>query len=601
MAGTSVWAPRAECAKLYVAGHPFPLDRGEGGWWHGSVTLEDGDDYTFILDGRRALPDPRSSWQPQGVRGASRFVDHSKFVWSDATWQPPQWENAIVYELHIGTFTPDGTFDAAIKRLQHLQKLGVTHVEVMPVGQYPGERGWGYDGVFPFAPQNTYGGPLGLKRFVDACHSHGLAVLLDVVYNHLGPSGNVLPQYGPYFSQHYHTPWGPGLNFDAAGSDEVRRYVCDHALTWLRDYHIDGLRIDSVHEMVDSSAVHILEQLVNEVRALEIELGRRCVVIGEDGKNDPRYARSPGRGGFGFDAQWSNDVGLTVLTSLTGERQGMLGDYGRWTDLLKVVSRPFVYEGQYSQHRGHAFGRTADFAAASQVVVYGQNHDFLGNRRDGDRLGHVADLDALKIQSALILLSPFTPLLFQGEEWGASSPFLFFADCHGDSELSKHVKKGRQMAAESLGWDVDHAPDPGLRETFDRSQLNWSELESESHRDLLQWYHSLIALRRRLQQFSPEDVAVRGNAAARFFSVSRGPLTIMCNFGDRSHVAQVPRARDAVILSSSAREDGIENVATLPVEPRSVVIVGPRDWLPRPQPKRGFEGRGRFTFAVEKA
>ena len=576
-----VWAPHAAGVTLGVGSRHFPLRKQESGWWEGERVLNHGDDYQFILDGGEALPDPRSLWQPHGVTGPSRFVDHSRFSWTDAGWRPPAWEEAIVYELHIGTFTDLGTFEAAIERLDHLQELGITHVELMPVGQLPGNRGWGYDVVFPFPPQNTYGGPDGLKRLVDACHHRGLAVLLDVVYNHLGPSGNVLPHFGPYFSESHKTPWGPGLNFDDAGSDEVRRYVCDNALMWLRDYHIDGLRVDSVHEMVDKSALHILEQLVNEVRDLEVELGRDFVLTAEEGKNDPRYVRPAREGGYGFDAQWSNDVGLTFSAALLPERPGMLGDYGRWEDLVHVTKHPYVYERRYSQHRGHTFGRDAEFAAPSEIVVYAQNHDFLGNRRDGDRLGHLVDVSALKISSALTLLSPFTPLLFQGEEWNASSPFMFFADCHGDPELSEGVKKGRKMAAESLGWNAEEAPDPGARETFERSRLDWSELEKEPHREMLRWYRSLVALRRKLQAApDADDTDATGDAASRCFTVKRGPLSIFCNLGTQARVCELSNSKGEVVLLSSMEryEEAGDGVPEVRLEPDSVVVVGPRDW-----------------------
>lgn len=601
MSGKYVWAPHAECVQLNVGGHLFALEKGESEWWHGPPILKDGDDYTFVLDGSSPLPDPRSSWQALGVAGASRHVDHSNFRWSDGSWRAPHWSEAIVYEVHIGTFTSAGTFDAAIDRLHHLQKLGATYVELMPVGQFPGDRGWGYDGVFPFAPQHSYGGPLALKRFVDACHSYGLAVLLDVVYNHVGPSGNVLPKFGPYFSKHYHTPWGPGFNFDAAGSDEVRRFICDNALMWLTDFHFDGLRIDSVHEMVDSSAVHVLEQLVNEVRALETENGRKFVLVGEDGKNNPQYAQSQTCGGFGFDAQWSNDVGLSLLAALTTERKGMLQDYGQWTDVLRVTSRPFVYEGQYSKHRDHAFGRPAEFDTASQVVVYGQNHDFLGNRREGDRLGHLADIAAVKIGAALTLLTPFTPLLFQGEDWNASAPFLFFADCHGDAKLSEGVEKGRKMAAESLGWNAEEAPDPGERETFERSKLDWTELEADGNRDVLRWYQTLIALRSKLDGFQHEKPEVSADAAARCFTIKLGPLVIVCNLGEVDWVASIERALDEIVLLTSDDAGSQCHDTEVHVRPKSIVIFGPREWTAQVRQRHGRSQHGHFTSPAGKA
>jgi maltooligosyltrehalose trehalohydrolase len=424
-----VWTLLPKRVEIQVDGVRHLMVAEPDGWWHAEVSsAEPGSDYGFFLDGEGPIPDPRSPWQPRGVRGLSRVVDHGAFGWTDSAWQAPPLSQAVIYELHIGTFTRQGAFQAAIEKLDHLVELGVTHVELMPVNEFSGTRGWGYDGVDLFAPHHAYGGPEGLKKLVDACHSRRLAVLLDVVYNHLGPSGNVLDRFAPYFTSRYATPWGPAINFDGADSDEVRRFFCDNALMWLRDYHFDGLRLDAVHAILDTSAEPFLEQLGVEVKQLEAQLDRPLVLIAESDLNDPRLLWPRERGGFALDAQWSDDFHHALHTVLTGERKGYYSDFGALADLAKALRQAFVYDGQYSAHRRRRHGRPPAGLSGGRFLAYLQNHDQIGNRANGERSSQLLSSERLKIAAAIVFTSPFIPLLFQGEEWGATTPFLYFTD-----------------------------------------------------------------------------------------------------------------------------------------------------------------------------
>src|SRR3954452_4809254 len=370
-----IWAPNADKLQLETNNERINLAKYARGWWTAPLQLEHGQDYSLSINDKAGLPDPRSPWQPNGVHAASRHVDHSRFQWTDDGWQSRPLSSAIIYELHTGTFTPQGTFDSAIDRLDYLVDLGVTHVELMPVASFLGNRGWGYDGVALDAPHQAYGGPDGLKRLVDACHARGLGVILDVVYNHLGPSGNYLPLFGPYFSQRHKTPWGDAINFDGPYSDEVRRYFCDNALMWLRDYHFDGLRLDAVHAIIDTSAVPFLEQLTEEVDELEAHLARHFVLIAESDLNDPRIVRPREIGGFGLDAQWCDDIHHALHTVLTGEREGYYADFGALTDLATAMTRPYVYAGDHSEFRKRRHGRPPMNLSAHRFLAYIQNHD----------------------------------------------------------------------------------------------------------------------------------------------------------------------------------------------------------------------------------
>ena len=538
-----VWAPHAATVELVCGERVEPMTRGDDGWW--SVVapfVEHGVEYAFVLDGEGPLPDPRSAWQPEGVHGPSRWLDHGRFRWTDDGWRAPPLASAAIYELHVGTFTRAGTFEAAIERLDHLVELGVTHVELTPVAEFAGTRGWGYDGVDLYAPHHAYGGPEGLKRLVDACHRRGLAVVLDVVYNHLGPDGNYLGRFGPYFTDRYVTPWGDAVNVDGPESDEVRRFFLDNALMWFRDYHLDGLRIDAVHAIVDASAVHLLEQLAAEVEVLEGELGRPLALIAESDLNDPRVVRARAVGGYGLTAHWNEDFHHALHALLTGERDGYYQDYGRLADLAKVLTQGYAYDGTYSTHRRRRHGRPATGLSGRQLVGCLQNHDQIGNRALGERTSQLLSPGLLRIGAALVLTGPFVPMLFQGEEWGASTPFLYFTD-HADPDLAQAVRRGRSEEFAAFGWSPDDIQDPQAEATFDRSQLDWDERQRSPHAAILDWHRALLALRRRLPSLSDdrlERVSVRYDEAARWLIVTRGAVRVVCNLHEQRQSIPCP-------------------------------------------------------------
>jgi maltooligosyltrehalose trehalohydrolase len=567
-----VWAPIPRRVELQLGNQKLPMTAGPGGWWSANAPSA-GADYAFILDGQGPFPDPRSPWQPTGVHGHSRLLDHSTFKWTDAGYQAPPLGSAVIYELHIGTFTPQGTFAAAIDKLDHLLELGITHVELMPVAAFPGARGWGYDGVSLFAPHGAYGEPNDLKRLVDACHARGLAVLLDVVYNHLGPSGNYLARFGPYFTARYSTPWGAAVNYDDADSDEVRRFFCDNALMWLRDYHFDGLRLDAIHAIVDISALPFLEQLAAEVKQLEARLSRRLVLIAESDLNAPRVVLPPERGGYGLDAQWNDDFHHALHAILTGETNGYYADFGSLADLAKALRQAFVRDGSYSRHRRCRMGRLPVGLSGDRFLACLQNHDQIGNRAQGERSSQLMSLGRLKIGAALVLTSPFVPLLFQGEEWGARTPFLYFAD-HQEPELAEAVREGRRREFAAFGWKPEDIPDPGLPDTFQRSKLDWSEMLREPHRGLLQWYRQLIHLRRaELEVFAGPlaGVSVRFDEQDCWLTLERGHLSVACNFGTSTRVVPLRSGPYQTLLASDAFvEIGLSAVT---LAPDSVAIL----------------------------
>lgn len=550
------------------------MKRADNAWWTAdNVTATAGTDYGFVLDGEGPFPDPRSPWQPEGVHALSRVVDHTSFHWTDAGFNALPLAQAIIYELHVGTFTPAGTFESAIERLDHLIQLGVTHVELMPVIEFSGNHGWGYDGVHLFAPHRAYGGPEGLKKLVNACHARGLAVLLDVVYNHLGPSGNYLAKYAPYFNDRYHTPWGWAVNFDGPQSAEVRRFFCDNALMWLRDYHFDGLRLDAVHAIFDMTARPFLEQLGEEVQALSRQLGRRLVVIAESDLNDPRHISPQSRAGFGLDAQWSDDFHHALHSVLTGERSGYYEDFGSLADLAKAFRNAFVYDGRYSVHRQKHHGRPPVGLEGHRFLGYAQTHDQVGNRAQGERLCHLVSPGRQKIAAALTLCSPFVPMLFQGEEWAARAPFQYFTD-HPEPDLAKAVREGRRKEFAAFGWKPEDVPDPQAPETFQRSKLNWAELSQPAHASMLDWHRQLIQLRRgepTLLDARLDQVQARFEEAARWLVCERGPISIACNLAD--HPQQVPLrpGNHAVKLTSAPATKLLDGAVSLP--PDAVAIL----------------------------
>jgi len=568
-----VWAPMPKKVQFQCDGQVFAMRQEAGGWWTVEIAgFQKDSDYGFLLDSEGPFPDPRSLFQPHGVNGLSRMVDHNHFEWDDTNWQAPPLPSAVIYELHIGTFTPAGTFEAAVDKLDHLVKLGITHIQMMPVNEFPGVHGWGYDGVDLFAPQHTYGTPELLKRLVNECHKRHLAVLLDVVYNHFGSAGNHLGKFAPYFTKKYLSPWGDAVNFDGPGSYEVRRFFCDNALMWLRDYHFDGLRLDAVHAIIDTSADHFLEQLAREVNELKATLGRNLVLIPESDLNDPRLLWPPEKGGVGLDAQWSDDFHHALHTVLSEERDGYYKDFGSLADLAKALKQAYVYDGQFSRHRCRNHGRPPEGLLGNRFLGYLQNHDQVGNRAKGDRSSCFMTVGKLKIGAALVLTSPFVPMLFQGEEWGASTPFQYFTD-HQDPKLGNAVRQGRRQEFTAFGWDPDEIPDPQAWETFARSKLNWSELTTGDHADLLNWHIQLIHLRQSepaLKNGRFDLIEILFDEKARWLMIKRESIVIFCNLANRSQkLPFVGEARSVIesVDGTTLMKDAIH----LPAE--SVAII----------------------------
>ena len=577
-----VWAPNAKHVQLESGDKSQILEMEKSdtlGWWKVNASfINHGVDYAYKIDGRGPFPDPRSPWQPAGVHGPSRWVHHGRFAWSDSHHQQPPLGSAVIAELHIGTFTREGTFEAAIHRLDYLRDLGITHVELMPVAEFSGERGWGYDGVDLFAPHHVYGGPEALKKLVNECHERGLSVLLDVVYNHLGPSGNYLKQFGPYFTDRYSTPWGEAVNFDGPESAEVRRFFIDNALMWLRDYHFDGLRIDAIHAIMDLSAIHFLEQLSSEVESLEAELGRHLVLIAENDLNDTKVVKGPKIGGYGIHAQWNEDFHHALHAFLTGEKTGYYEDFGGLEAIAKVLTKGLVYDGCYSSFRRRLHGRPVAGVSGHNFVGCLQNHDQVGNRALGERTSHLLSSGRLKIGAALVMTSPFIPMLFQGEEWAASTPFLYFTN-HPEPELGEAVKTGRRKEFSSFGWDPDEIPDPQAEETFLQSKLNWEELALAPNQEMIQWYRSLISLRRGLPRLNDgriDRIKVRFDKSEKWLVMTRGAVAVFCNFADETRIIPVPAETEWKIILSS-KEDVTKNKTTISLPAESAAITSQLD------------------------
>jgi len=492
-----VWAPQADAVDVVIVGpngRTAPLERDADGYF--AVELEaipSGAHYRYLLDGAKARPDPASRFQPQGVHGASEVVD-SIFPWEDSHWLGLPLQHYVIYELHVGTFSAEGRFEAVIPRLAELKELGITAIELMPVGQFPGSRNWGYDGVLPFAVQDSYGGPQGLKRLVNACHQNGLAVILDVVYNHLGPEGNYLSDFGPYFTDRYKTPWGMALNYDGADSDPVRRYFIDNAIYWVSEFHIDALRLDAVHAILDHSPYTFLEQLADEVQDYAKASNRQIFLMPESAANNARLIRNREQGGFGFAAQWNDDFHHALRCVLTDERSGYYEDYGEFRQLVKAYREGFVYSGEYSKHRRHRHGTSTQDIAAERFVVFCQNHDQVGNRMLGERLSQLVSFEQLKLAAASVILSPFIPLLFMGEEYGEEAPFQYFIS-HGDANLVEAVRRGRRREFAAFGWQGE-PPDPQDEKTFLRAKLDAQLKNAGKHRVLWDFYGELLRLRR---------------------------------------------------------------------------------------------------------
>ncbi|MFI8352551.1 malto-oligosyltrehalose trehalohydrolase [Streptomyces cyaneofuscatus] len=579
-----VWAPEADTVVLEAAEVRYSMERDPGreGWWSAEAEAADGERYGFRVDDGPLLPDPRSRRQPDGPDGPSAVVDQGAYAWRNG-WAGRRLNRAVLYELHVGTYTPEGTFDAAAARLGHLAELGITHVSLMPVCPFPGTNGWGYEGVSLWAVHEPYGGPEGLKRFVDTAHGLGLGVVLDVVHNHLGPSGNYLPAFGPYFTDTHHTPWGAAVNLDAPGSDEVRAFLLGSALAWLRDYRLDGLRLDAVHALADTRALTFLEELSTAVDALAVELGRPLGLIAESDLCDPRTTTPRPAGGLGLHAQWNDDFHHALHTALTGESQGYYADFARapLAALAKTVTSAFFHNGTWSSFRGRTHGRPVDVSRtpAHRFVGYAQTHDQIGNRALGDRLATSLSPGLQACAAALVLTGPFTPMLFMGEEWGARTPWQFFTD-HTDPELAEAVRNGRRREFGAHGWAEEEIPDPQDPATRDRSCLDWSEPEREPHARLLAWYRQLIALRRTLPDLHDPDLAAVKTAFdedARWIAYRRGDLRIAVNLADKPAAIPLGSGRHrrvggrVVAAWEPVEAPGADGVLHLP--PESCVVL----------------------------
>ena len=483
-----VWAPRVDVVEVeLVDGSRHPLVKRPDGWHVGGPELVGGEEYRFALDGAEPIPDPRSHFQPDGIDGPSAVVDHSTFPWTDDAWRGFHLPGSVLYELHVGTFSPEGDFDGAIQRLDHLEALGIDAVEVMPVAEAMGERGWGYDGVLLYAPHHAYGGPDGFKRFVDACHHRGLGVLLDVVYNHLGPKGNNLERFGPYFTEEHHTPWGAAVNLDGDGSDVVRRFVIDNAKHWFVDHHVDGLRLDATHSLVDDSPIHVLAELSEEIAHLAAHLGRRLWLVAEDERDDPGIVLAREAGGLGLDGRWADDLHHAVHVAITGETQGYYAKYEGFERIAASIT---------GVHGKPGVDPVPASVPSHRFITCTQNHDQVGNRATGDRLSHLAGPEAQMAAAALVLCAPGTPMLFMGEEWAASTPFPYFVEVPGDPDLADAIRDGRRREFAEFGWAPEDVPDPTDPATFESAKLDWDERDEGDHARVLAFYKGLIRLRR---------------------------------------------------------------------------------------------------------
>ena len=577
-----VWAPNAVRVRVAIAEPDEPIEEpavtadlepATGGWWRADVAEAlPGRDYGFLLDDDdQVLPDPRSRWQPHGVHRPSRFYSDD-FAWTDSGWPGHALADSVIYELHVGTFTPVGTFDAAIERLGYLVGLGVTHVELLPVNDFNGGWNWGYDGVLWSAVHAAYGGPDGLKRLVDACHRAGLAVVLDVVYNHLGPSGNYLPRFGPYVNAGRNT-WGELINLDGEEARPVREYILGNALMWLSEFHIDALRLDAVHALHDSSGVHVLAELSSRVKALSAVLGRPLVLLAESDLNDPIIFTDRDEGGYGLDGQWNDDVHHALHALVSGERQAYYSDFGSLSALAKVFTRAFFHDGTYSSFRGCNHGKPVDTERTPgyRFVVCLQNHDQVGNRAAGDRLPQTTSPAMLKVGATLLLTSPFTPMLWMGEEWAASTPWPFFTS-HPEPELAVATAAGRIDEFAEHGWDSDDVVSPQDPASFIDAKLRWSEQDEPEHADILALYRQLLRLRREQPDLADprlDRVEVDFDETAQWIIVHRGAFDVLANLAD--HPQQVPTAPGEVLFGTEPglHTEGLQ--ITLPGQSATII------------------------------
>ncbi|MGV8895950.1 MAG: malto-oligosyltrehalose trehalohydrolase [Rhodoglobus sp.] len=548
-----LWAPRAHRVTLVLGSQSVRLDAVGDGWWspRGRVEWAAGLDYGYLIDDDSTpLPDPRSRRQPWGVHGLSRTVDPASYEWSDGQWAGRELKGATIYELHIGTYTPEGTLDSAIERLDHLVELGIDFVEVLPVNGFNGTHNWGYDGVLWYAVHEGYGGPAAYQRFVDACHQRGLGVIQDVVYNHLGPSGNYLPRLGPYLDDASSNTWGTTVNL---AEPEVREYIIRNALMWLNDYHVDGLRLDAVHALVDTREKHLLAELAERTDSLSEAIGRPLTLIAESDLNDPKMITPRSDGGYGMTAQWSDDYHHAAHVNLTGETSGYYADFDSLEALAKTMTRGFFHDGTYSSFRERNHGVPIDLAAVPtwRLVTFTQDHDQIGNRAVGDRLTAQLNSNQQAIAAVLTLLGPFTPMLFMGEEWGATTPWQFFTS-HPEPELGIATAEGRIAEFEKMGWDAAVVPNPQDLATFTNSRLDWSELEKPAHAHIFALYRELVTLRRELPGLTDPDfssVSCAFDEGERWFRMDRPGVSVAINFSDQA--ADVPAPAGTIVLATS--------------------------------------------------
>jgi len=590
-----VWAPLLKSVELAIVSdgnRRVPMDRDGAGYWEAEVrSVPPGTLYKYVLDGgpglQAELPDPASRFQPQGVHGPSQVIDEA-FPWTDWSWKGTALRDWIIYELHVGTFTPEGTFDAVVPRLADLKSLGITAVELMPIAQFPGERNWGYDGAYPYAVQNSYGGPGGLKRLVDAAHGIGMSVILDVVYNHFGPEGAYAGLYGPYFNPKYKTPWGDAINFDGPHSDGVRNFYFENALAWLRDFHLDALRLDAVHTIFDLSARPFLRELKTRVDDVSCHDQRRYYLIAESDLNDPRVVRPRALGGHALDAQWCDDFHHALHTEITCERDGYYMDFGRFAQLIKAFRECYVYTGQYSHFRRRSFGASAKAIPPRKFVIFSQNHDHVGNRMLGERTANLVDLEGRKLLAGSVLLSPYLPLLFMGEEYGEDAPFLYFVD-HSDPQLIRAVRDGRVNEFKEFKWGGE-VPDPAGVGTFLKSKIKWEKRKSGDHKILHEFYRDLIALRKNNPAIANSDkysYDVTGFEEIKVLILQRWrrQYRVMCIFSFNTESTGIeinlPAGNWKKILDSAGLDyggpgplmpDGMAGEQSLTVPPRSIAV-----------------------------
>jgi len=585
-----VWSPEAIKVEILVieTGQVIPLEKKDMGYWFMQTDmLKPGNKYRILLDSEKEFPDPASLNQPDGVHGASKAIAISQFAWTDNAWNNIPLKSYIIYELHTGTFSQDGNFAGIETKLEYLKDLGINAIEIMPVAQFPGDRNWGYDGVYPFAVQQSYGGAEGLQRLVNACHDNGIAVILDVVYNHLGPEGNYLGAFGPYFTEKYKTPWGGAINFDDAWSDGVREYFIENALMWFRDFHIDALRLDAVHAIKDLSPVHILKEIKLHVDALMESTGRKHYLITELDLNDTRFINTLSSGGYGMDAQWIDEFHHALRVTAGGDRHGYYEDFDGIEMLAKAYKDAYVYDGQYSPHRKKYFGIKAEHHPGEQFIVFSQNHDQVGNRMLGERTSKLVSFEMQKLLAGAVMVSPFLPMLFMGEEWSEPNPFLYFVS-HTDPELAAAVRKGRREEFAAFHAQGE-APDPVAEETFRRSKLQWQLLDEEKHQTLFGYYQRLIALRKSYpvwHHLHREHLSVEVDKAKNLLLLHRWLddqyMVCLMNFSKTTQETVIPDAAkewqkvldaaDTIWLGPKGASETVHAGDTIVIQPESILI-----------------------------